>query len=212
VADAERSPTSRRGRPRQGKAVARHLERDEELLVIAAEVFYELGFKGTRLDDIATEAGIAQGSLYHYFDSKEHIYQRLVESIQCSFDAELDIPDSLEPSKRLEAFARARATQVAHNPIELGIFARQMVKMDGPIGNWARQLARTDLATLRTIILQGQKSGVFRPGDPDVLARLVMGSWIYLVEWYRPPAAQTPEAIADEVVEFVMTSLCAPPG
>jgi hypothetical protein len=107
----------------------------------------------------------------------------------------------------METFARARARQVAENPVELGIFARQMVKMEGVIGDWARDLARKDLAVLRHIIVQGQKSGDFRPGDPDLLARLAMGSWIYLVEWYRPTSTLTPEAVVEEVVDYVLGAL-----
>ena len=179
-ATADTPQPTKRGRPRLGKAVATAITATE-LLVIAADVFYKLGFEGTRLDDIAAEAGIVKGSLYHYFDSKEHIYQRLVESIRGSFDAAVEVPESLPPKQRLEIFAVARARQVAENPVELGIFARQMVKMDGVIGDWARELARNDLALLRGMIVQGQKTRDFRPGDPDVLARLVMGSWIYLV-------------------------------
>src|SRR3546814_6062540 len=69
----EAPPARRRGRPRQGKAMARNLPRDEEILKIAAEVLYKKGFDSARLDDIAREAGIVKGSLYHYFGSKEEI-------------------------------------------------------------------------------------------------------------------------------------------
>ena len=59
----------RRGRPRHGKAVDRNLPRDEELLKIAAEVFFRQGYDGTKLDDIAREAGIVKAPLSLVFAS-----------------------------------------------------------------------------------------------------------------------------------------------
>ena len=206
-APAEAEPRAKRGRPRLGKPVARHLGRDEELLMIAAEVFYKLGFEGTRLDDIAAEAGIVKGSLYHYFDSKEHIYQRLVETIKGTFDEASEAPESLPPEKRLEIIARARATQVASNPVAIGIFSRQMIKMEGEVGRWSRDLARRTLATLRSLVVQGQRTGAFRAGDPDLLARHIMGSWIYLVDWYRPKEGESIQPVVDELVEFVLAGV-----
>ena len=82
-----------------------------------------------------------------------------------------------------------------------------MVKMEGEIGDWARNLAKRDLALLRQIIVAGQKSGDFRPGDPDRHARFAMGSWIYLVEWYRPTPEHPSDAVADEIVEYVLAGL-----
>ena len=175
--------------------------------MIAADVFYKLGFEGTRLDDIAAEAGIVKGSLYHYFDSKEHIYQRLVESIKGTFDLTTEAPESLPPERRLEILVRARATQVATHPVELGIYSHQMIRMEGEIGKWSRNLARATIAQIRGIIVQGQRSGAFRAGDPDLLARHVMGTWIYLHEWYRPQEGESIEPVVDELVDFVMAAV-----
>src|SRR5690349_16441319 len=114
-------PEERRrpGRPRQGDAVARHLPRDEEILKIAAEVFYNDGFEGAKLDEIARRAGIVKGSLYHYFDSKEHIYERLVDTILELMKVDERVPRGLSPDEHLATMVRRQVTLIVTHPVEV---------------------------------------------------------------------------------------------
>src|SRR2546421_2036331 len=104
---------SKRGRPRQGKPVARHLPRDEEILKIAAKVFFAQGYGGTKLEDIAREAGIVKGSLYHYFESKEQIYERLIADIVNLVDIDESADADAPADERLAAIVRRRVALVA---------------------------------------------------------------------------------------------------
>jgi len=67
----------------EGKGVraARQAERREAILAAALEEFSASGFAATRLDDVARRAGIAKGTIYLYFRSKESLFQELVRSM-----------------------------------------------------------------------------------------------------------------------------------
>lgn len=52
----------------------------EEVYAIAARLFATKGYHATRIQDIADELGMLKGSLYYYFDSKEDLLVRLVQS------------------------------------------------------------------------------------------------------------------------------------
>ena len=197
----------RRGRPRQGRAVARHLPRDEEILKIAAEVFLARGFDGAKLDHIADAAGIVKGSLYHYFDSKEDIFARLITQITDMVEATDVIREQSPPDVTLRQVVRAQAELVVENPVEMGILARQLVQMEGEVGEWARSVRRRYLDDVRDLILTGQKKGVFREGDPTLLAELVLGSVTVVTEWYRPGGRVDGEQMADELTEFIMHAM-----
>ena len=54
------------------------------LLEAAKEVFERDGFLGARVSDIAETAGVALGTFYNYFDSKEDIFRDLAESLEVS--------------------------------------------------------------------------------------------------------------------------------
>lgn len=56
-------------------------ERVKLILAAALEEFVELGFAAARLDTIAERAGVAKGTVYLYFDSKEVLFEEAVRSV-----------------------------------------------------------------------------------------------------------------------------------
>ena len=194
----------RRGRPRQGRAVARHLPRDDEILKIAAEVFFEQGYNGAKLEDIARQAGIVKGSLYHYFESKEHMYERLSDEVKSLADIGAEAKNDLPVEDRLAEIVRRRVELVVRNPVEIGIISRHLVRMDGKAGEWARSYRRNFLNGLRDIIEEGQADGTFRPGDPEALATFILGTITVVTEWYRPGGRLDAEELTEEMVAFVL--------
>ena len=68
---AQRSPTRWRRRKEA---------RPDEILAAALESFAERGFAATRLEDVATRAGISKGTLYLYFRSKEELFKAVVRA------------------------------------------------------------------------------------------------------------------------------------
>ncbi len=202
----------RRGRPRQGRAVARNLPRDEEIIKIAAEIFYRQGFEGTKLDDIARDAGIVKGSLYHYFDSKEQIYERLVNNVVGTLNVQEEIARDIPADERMLHILRARLAQTTSHPTEVGLISRQLVRMEGPVGEWARKVRRENFSALRELIVQGQRDGCFRAGDPDILAATIMGLLTQVCDWYRPGGRVNRESLIEEMAEFVVGALRVAPA
>lgn len=199
-----------RGRPRLGQAVARDLSRDEEILKIAVGVVWRKGFAGTKLSDIAEAAGIVKGSLYHYFDSKEEIYERLVANVRALFEVEADVNATGRALERLETFLRTQLGIILSHPMEIALLTRDLVRMRGPTGDWAREGPKKQYALLRKLILQGQKEGDIRATDPDTAASMLLGVLAHVPSWYRPGEQTEPEALITEIVEFMMLGLTRP--
>ncbi|HOK23721.1 MAG TPA: helix-turn-helix domain-containing protein, partial [Candidatus Hydrothermia bacterium] len=73
------------------------IDTKQKILRAARDVFGKKGFYETRMEDIATEAGIAKGTLYIYFPSKEELYECLLrEGLK---DAVKKIKDSMQSGK-----------------------------------------------------------------------------------------------------------------
>jgi len=69
------------GPPAQKKRRRRRKDaRPGEIIDSAMSLWAEKGFAATRLDDIAAEAGIAKGTIYRYFESKEALFEKAVET------------------------------------------------------------------------------------------------------------------------------------
>lgn len=206
----EMPPARRRGRPRQGKAMARNLPRDEEILKIAAEVLYRKGFDSARLDDIAREAGIVKGSLYHYFGSKEEIFERLVSNVRGRINFEEEVKGKAPADARLEHLLRTRLETTVEYPLEIGLLVRELVRLPGPAGDWAREDPKRYFVAIRQIIIQGQKEGSFRAVDPDIVASVILGILAHLPSWYRLGGRIEPDALVEEITDFILTGLKQP--
>lgn len=197
----------KRGRPRLGKAVARDLSRDEEILKIAAEVVWLKGFSGTKLSDIAEAAGIVKGSLYHYFDSKEEIYERIVNNVRGMLDFDAEFEGDAPAAERLERFVRRHLEVIFRFPVEVALLVRDLVRMKGPAGDWAREGPKRRQQALRLLILQGQKEGSFRPVDSDAVATAIQGMFTHVPTWYRSAERSDASALIDELTEYVLAGL-----
>ncbi len=191
----------------RGTPVWADLPRDEAILRAAAETFYRCGFDGTTLDDIARDAGIGRTSLYHYFDSKEEIYERLVNNVIGSFDVQEELSRDIPAEERLERLVRARLEQTTTHPIEVGLISRRLVRMEGSVGEWARRFRRREFDSLRELIMQGQRDRRFRDGDPDIMAATVMGLMVQVCEWYRPSGRVDRQAVIDEMARFIVLAV-----
>ena len=208
--DAPKAAARLRGRPRLGRAVARELPRDEEILRIAATVLYRKGFDDARLDDIAREAGIVKGSLYHYFSSKEEIYERLVENVRSRINFEEEVTGKSPAEERLMHLLRMRLEATVEYPLEIELLVKALIRIPGEVGDWARQDPKRYFVAIRQIIIQGQKEGKFRAVDPDIIASVIFGILANLPNWYRRGGRIRPDALVDEILEFILTALRHP--
>ena len=94
------------------------LEKRRQILDAAVQVFAREGFYGCRVSDIADEAGVAYGLVYHYFSSKDEIldtlflerWNLLLEAI-----AQVDAGD-LPPREKLYEIASFIVESYRHDP------------------------------------------------------------------------------------------------
>lgn len=80
----------------------------ERLLAAAAAEFAERGLGGARVDDISLAAGLAKGTIYNYFDSKEHIFREVIAAWWDRIEATREpLPDDASTAEQLGAVLRA---------------------------------------------------------------------------------------------------------
>jgi TetR/AcrR family fatty acid metabolism transcriptional regulator len=143
------------------------------LLDAAVRVFARAGYHGSRVGDIAEEAGVAHGLLYHYFPSKEEVLQTIFrenwgELIQ-RFRA---VEAADEPAgEKLEGIAKILLRTWRNDPDLVTVMVREVAR--SPQLQTQVVEVREAFAIVQRIVEQGQRDGVFR-GDVD--ARLA--SWI----------------------------------
>ena len=125
-------------------------DRRQELLDAAVRVFARKGFRGARVGDIAAEAGVAHGLLYHYFRSKDEVletifrdtWQRLVVETERIEASGAPLPE------QLRRFARIYLGSWLATPEVIGVLVREIARSPhvgetvDEIGGVFRALAR----------------------------------------------------------------------
>jgi len=180
-ASPSRSRSRPRGRPsKQGRA--------EDILEAALAEFVDKGFARARLDDVARRAGVAKGTLYLYHDSKEALFEALVQAAVVPNLARLeaaarDWPDSQTDLLR-HLMARIAAA-LREGP--LAAFPRLIIAEATSFPELARhyraQVIERGLALFARVVERGVATGEFRPVDPLAAARSVVAPFLLAAIW-----------------------------
>ena len=153
-------------------------KRKQEILFAALSLFIHKGYSGTTIKDIATAVGMSTGLLFHYFASKEELYLALV-----TFGIEGPMssvqPTQLEPMAFFEATAEQVLSYIQAEPFVAKMFVlmNQAYTSEDVPASVKQMLSGFDVYTPTSeIILQGQKNGTIRPGNPMALAIAFWGA------------------------------------
>ena len=98
--------------PRPDARLAKAAARREAILDAALDEFSARGFAAARLDDVATRAGVAKGTIYLYFEDKESLFQELIRAkmgpvvgtLETAFTADLPVREIV--NQAIEIFVR----------------------------------------------------------------------------------------------------------
>ena len=143
------------------------------ILDAAVRVFARHGFHTSRVGDIAEEAGVAHGLLYHYFSSKDEVLQTLFSENWGDLLMRFELVESSdEPAdEKLRGIVKILLRTWRNDPALVTVMVREV----GRSPHLATQVEDIGkgFAVIQRIIEQGQAEGVFRP---ELDARLV--SWV----------------------------------
>lgn len=161
-------------------------KRRQEILVASLELFVSRGYSATKITDIAKAVNMSTGLLFHYFDSKEKLYEELVkmglEGTTYPINQKCDnaIGYFIQFTEQLFAFMR-----------EQPVIAKFFVLMADAQRSLAtpehiREIAMkvNTIEQFVPIILLGQQEGSIRDGDPKVLSNAFWCSIQGIAEYY----------------------------
>lgn len=154
-------------------------ERRETIRRAALKLFAERGLAAARLRDIAAEAGMALGLLYHYYSSKEAVYQDLVHEALDRMDqgAQALLAAEAPAGVKLSYAVGRLLTDIAENE-DFVQTCRLIAGADYSTGlpAEARQAIegkrQRPYAAVAALMAQGQREGTVHEGDPEQLAML----------------------------------------
>lgn len=176
-------------------------ERKNEILDVAERLFAEKGFDHASTNDIINEIGIARGTLYHHFGSKEEILDALVERMtqESVARARLVISDKSQPL--LERLTRAVIALDIDDGAGPEVFA-QIHKPQNALLHQKMQecLIRGVVPMIAQLIREGNETGLFDSEFPDEAAEMII---IYSNIAFDELAGLTDEELTQKSRAFV---------
>jgi len=180
------------------------------ILRAARAVFARQGYADTVVEDIATQAGIAKGTLYLYFPSKEQIYLAalLEQARQLDADSRTAMSAAATWRDKLGAYLQVRLSYFEAHQDFLRIYMtefRGMCMQGKPLTSEFTQLMQQGEAQLAQMFAVAAARGEIRPVDPELAAATVTDLTRGLMErqlrsWGRP--------VGPEDAAFALDVLC----
>lgn len=181
------------------------------ILEAAVRVFARQGFHTCRVADIADEASVAYGLVYHYFSSKEEILDTLfLERWEVMLEAiaEVDAQET-SPREKLCAIAAFIIDSYRHDPELMKVIIVEVTRAANTFGRTHLGKIREAYAQIAEIVARGQTQGFFRPEiDPSFAALAFYG----LVEQVLTVWIFESEPLADDELDaakaLIVDTIC----
>jgi TetR/AcrR family fatty acid metabolism transcriptional regulator len=159
------------------------------ILEAAVRVFARQGFHTCRVSDIADEAGVAYGLVYHYFSSKEEILDTLfLERWDVMLEAISEVDaSSRSPREKLQAIAGFIVDSYRHDPELMKVIIVEVTRAANTFGRTHLAKIREAYGQIAGIVARAQAAGVFREQISPEFAALafyglieqVLTGWIF---------------------------------
>ena len=189
-------------------------EKRRVILDAAVRVFARKGFHESRVGDIAEEAGVAHGLLYHYFASKDEVLETIFRE---HWTALLERIHAVEasgdpPVEQLRGIVRAMFHGWLREPDVVRVVIREIART-AEVEEHVGELVKP-IGAIRRVIGEGQASGEFRRDlDADTAAVIVYGAIDELITGWvlgRLPGDENDVANAEHhIVEVLAAGLSA---
>jgi AcrR family transcriptional regulator len=189
-------------------------ERRDHLVKLAAELFARKGFQATTVREIALEAGILSGSLYHHFDSKETIVDEVLrtflEDLLARYRTVLE-REGDDPAAVLSEMVRIGFGTLEVHRAAIMVMQNDWNYLRSLPGDRFDYLVRAEDEVERIWIEQirrGQELGRFRADvDPKLTYRMIRDTIWVTVRWFRPGGRLDTAELADHYVKILFDGL-----
>ncbi len=192
----------------------RREDRREAIIDAAVEVFARKGFFGAKVAEIAETAGVADGTIYLYFKSKDDLLISLFEEKMGEINEELlGLLAPLEdPAEKIRRYVVAHLELVASRPQLMQVLTIELRQSARFIKEYSPKGFGRYLGILGAILEEGQSRGVFRRElHPGVFRRALFGAIDEIsLEWIlrsREQPLPDPVVVGTEIADFILRGL-----
>jgi AcrR family transcriptional regulator len=192
-------------------AGAAAVDKRRVILDAAVRVFARQGFHTCRVADIADDAGVAYGLVYHYFSSKEEILdtlflERWEAMLRAIAEADRSAPS---PREKLHAIAGFIVDSYRYDPEVMKVIIVEVTRAANTFGRTHLGKIREAYAQIAAIVARAQAAGTFREEISPEFAALAFYGLIeqVLTGWIFEPGP-VGEAELEQAKDMIVETIC----
>ncbi len=186
-------------------------EKRRVILDAAVRVFADQGFHTCRVSDIADEAGVAYGLVYHYFSSKEQILDTLfLERWDVMLGAIAEADASRRSARdKLYAIAAFIIDSYRHDPELMKVIIVEVTRAANTFGLTHLAKIREAYAGIATIVQRAQAEGQFRTEvTPEFAAQAFYGSVEQVLTGWIFDSVPVGELALERAKSLIVETIC----
>jgi TetR/AcrR family transcriptional regulator, fatty acid metabolism regulator protein len=187
-------------------------DRRRQILDAAVRVFARQGFHGCRVSDIADEAGVAYGLVYHYFRSKEEVLDTLFLErwdVLVATIAEVAQREDMEPREQLYAIASFIVDSYRHDPELMKVIIVEVTRAANSFGRTHLEKIREAYDGIAGIVERAQADGTFKDDvAPNFAAMAFYGAMEQVLTAWIFDLLPGGEGEYDQAKQFVVETVC----
>jgi TetR/AcrR family transcriptional regulator, fatty acid metabolism regulator protein len=187
------------------------VDKRRQILDAGVRVFARQGYHGTRVSDIADEAGVAYGLVYHYFKSKDQVLNELFSERWSLLLAAIETTDAddIAPREKLWAVASFIIDSYRHDPELMKVIIVEVTRAANSFGRTHLPEIREAYDGIAGIVEKGQASGDFRTDiDPSFASMSFYGAIEQLLSGWIFELIPASAADFDQAKDLVVATIC----
>ena len=188
-------------------------DKREAILRAAISVFAHNGYFNSKVADIAREAGVADGTVYLYFKSKEEILHSIFDRSvdEALADARKQIEFITDPRDKLRRIALLHLERLGADRDLAVVFQVELRGSTKFMEEFSAAGFAEYLALIRTTFEEGQQAGVFRSDlNANVVAKILFGALDEMAtNWILSKRRYKLAPMADQVLDILLNGVKA---
>lgn len=176
----------------------------------AIKIFSKNGYKGATMDEIALEAGVAKGTLYYHFKSKEEIFRFIIiEGIGVLTDEISEVANiDNNPEENLRKICKTQLTVLYRNKDFFKVLMSQL---------WGKEIRQIELRehlqkyirNIEVYIKDAMDKGFIKKGDSYFIAYTFFGSLVSAAIYELVNQDKEIDEVVNDLIEYTFHGLSA---
>jgi TetR/AcrR family fatty acid metabolism transcriptional regulator len=202
-----------RSLPPQSARAAAPGDKREAIMRAATKVFARSGYFNSKVADVAREAGVADGTVYLYFKSKEEILRSIFErnTSDAVREGREELAKIADPREKLRRIARQHLERLGADRDLAIVFQVELRGTTKFMEEFSAAGLAEYLGLIREVFEEGQAAGVFRAGlKAKLVAKVIFGALDEMAtNWILSKRRYKLAPMADEVLDIFLGGVSA---